>query len=48
MSRQTIDAVSRPIPAWLRAIGAIALAAIGAAAIYAMAIGAANFERIGV
>ena len=38
----------RPIPVWLRAIGVIALAAIGAAAAYAVAIGAANFGRIGV
>jgi hypothetical protein len=48
MSQRTLDSIARPIPAWLRAIGAIALAAIGAAAAYAVAIGATNFARIGV
>jgi hypothetical protein len=46
--QRTVDSIPRPIPGWLRAIGAIALAAIGAAATYAVAIGAANFARIGV
>jgi hypothetical protein len=32
----------------LRALGAVALTAIAAAAAYAVAIGAANFSRIGV
>ena len=37
-----------PLPTWLLALGAVALAAIAAAAAYAVAIGAANFARIGV
>jgi hypothetical protein len=37
-----------PVPIWLRVVGAVALTAIGAAAAYAVAIGAANFARIGV
>ena len=41
---------SRPSPAanWLRALGAVALAAIGAAAAYAVAIAVINFAHIGV
>jgi len=36
------------VPIWLRALGVIALAAIGGAMAYAVAIGIANFSRIGV
>jgi hypothetical protein len=36
------------VPIWLRAIGVLALAAIGGAMGYAVAIGIANFSRIGV
>jgi hypothetical protein len=36
------------VPAWLRALAGVALAAIAAAAAYAVAIGVANFSRIGV
>jgi hypothetical protein len=43
-----IPPAPRTIPGWLRALGVIALAAIGAAAAYAVAIAAANFSRIGV
>lgn len=35
-------------PIWLRALGALALTALGGAMLYAVAIGAANFSRIGV
>ena len=35
-------------PLWLRGLGALALVAIGAAALYAVAIGIENFSRIGV
>jgi hypothetical protein len=35
-------------PLWLTALGVIALAAIGASLAYAVAIGVANFSRIGV
>jgi hypothetical protein len=38
----------REVPIWLRALGAVALAAIGAGAAYAVAIAATNFARIGV
>jgi hypothetical protein len=48
MSQRALDSIPRPIPGWLRAIGVAAIAAIGAAAAYALAIGAANFARIGV
>ena len=48
MSQRAPDPLPRAIPTWLRALGAVALAAIGAAAAYAVAIGAANFSRIGV
>jgi len=37
-----------PVPIWLRAIGGLALAAIGGAMLYAIAIGIENFSRIGV
>ena len=37
-----------PVPVWLRALGVLALAAIGAGAAYAIAIGISNFARIGV
>ncbi len=40
------DAVSAPI--WLRALGALALVAIGGSMLFALAIGIANFSRIGV
>jgi hypothetical protein len=36
------------VPVWLRALGGLALAAIGGAMLYAVAIGIANFSRIGV
>ena len=36
------------IPAWLRTAGIAALTAIAAAALYAVAIAAHNFARIGV
>jgi hypothetical protein len=39
---------ARPVPVWLRAGGALALVAIGAAMAYAVAIGIANYGRIGV
>jgi hypothetical protein len=48
MSQRASDSLPRTIPSWLRALGAVALAAIGAAAAYAVAIAAANFSRIGV
>ena len=35
-------------PGWLRALGAVAIAAHGGALLYAVAIGIANFHRIGV
>jgi hypothetical protein len=35
-------------PAWLTALGVLALAAIAASLAYAVAIGAVNFSRIGV
>ena len=35
-------------PVWLTALGVLALAAIGASAAYAVAIGIANLSRIGV
>jgi hypothetical protein len=35
-------------PGWLRALGVFSLVALGAAAAYALAIGVANFPRIGV
>ena len=47
MSRE-LHSNPRPVPIWLRALGAVALAAIGAALAYAVAISAANFARIGV
>jgi hypothetical protein len=37
-----------PSPVWLRALGVLALAAIAAALLFALAIGATNFARIGV
>jgi hypothetical protein len=37
-----------PSPVWLRALGVLALVAIGGALLYALAIGATNFARIGV
>jgi len=48
MSQREPDPTPRPIPSWLRALGGVALAAIGAALAYAVAIGVANFPRIGV
>ena len=36
------------IPGWLWAIGALALAAIAGSMLFAVAIGIANFGRIGV
>ena len=36
------------VPLWLRALGGVALAAIGAGMLYAVAIAFANFSRIGV
>jgi hypothetical protein len=35
-------------PAWLTALGVFSLVALAAAAAYAVAIGVANFPRIGV
>jgi hypothetical protein len=35
-------------PIWLTALGVISLVAIGAALVYAVAIGFVNFSRIGV
>jgi hypothetical protein len=35
-------------PLWLRALGGLALALLGAAMLYAVAIGLANYTRIGV
>lgn len=48
MSQRTSDSLPRSIPGWLLALGAVAIAAIGAAAAYAVVIAAANFARIGV
>ena len=48
MSQREPVSVQRPVPIWLRALGVISLAAIGAAAAYAIAIGASNFAHIGV
>ena len=48
MTQRVPDPIRPPIPIWLRALGGVALAAIAAAAAYAVAIGAANFARIGV
>ena len=36
------------VPIWLRALGALALTALGGAMLYAIAIGVLNFSRIGV
>jgi hypothetical protein len=36
------------VPLWLRALGALAVTAIGASMLYAIAIGVVNFSRIGV
>lgn len=38
----------RGVPIWLRAFGALALTAIGGAMLFAVAIGIANYSRIGV
>ena len=38
----------RVVPIWLRAVGALALMAIGGAMLFAVAIGIANYSRIGV
>jgi hypothetical protein len=48
MSGSTENLASPPVPAWLRALGIAAVAAIAAAAIYAVAIGISNMPRIGV
>jgi hypothetical protein len=41
--------VPEPVPPlWLRGLGALALALIGAAMLYAVAIGLVNYSRIGV
>jgi hypothetical protein len=48
MSQHVSDPSAPPIPIWLRALGAVAIAAIAAAVTYAVAIGVANFSRIGV
>lgn len=48
MSQREPDSIRPPIPSWLRALAAVALAAIGAAAAYAISIGIVNFARIGV
>ena len=46
---QTRDPGGRPkVPLWLRALGGVALAAIGGGMLYAVAIAVANFSRIGV
>ena len=46
---QTRDPGVRPkVPVWLRALGGVALAAIGGGMLYAVAIAVANFSRIGV
>jgi hypothetical protein len=37
-----------PSPVWLRALGVLALAAIAGSLVFALAIGVANFARIGV
>lgn len=44
---QTAQTRVRP-PFWLRALGGLALVAIGASLAYAVAIGLENFSRIGV
>lgn len=36
------------VPIWLRALGVLAVGAIGAGMLYAMVIGIANFSRISV
>jgi hypothetical protein len=36
------------VPLWLRALGGVAVAAIGGGMLYAIAIGLANISRIGV
>jgi hypothetical protein len=48
MSQRAPDSLPTTIPIWLRALGIVALTAIGAAAAYAVAIGVTNFSRIGV
>lgn len=48
MSQRKPGSIATPVPSWLRALGAVALAAIGIAATYAVAIAATNFARIGV
>ena len=48
MSQSETRSIRAPIPAWLRALGAVGLSAIGAAVAYAVAIGIINFPRIGV
>jgi hypothetical protein len=42
------DSSRSSAPIWLRAVGALALLAIVAPLLYALAIGLANFSRIGV
>lgn len=39
---------ARSAPIWLRVLGAAVLALMGAALVYAVAIGLANADRIGV
>jgi hypothetical protein len=48
MAQRQPDSLRSPIPRWLRVLGALAIAAMAAGAVYAVAIGAANFGRIGV
>jgi hypothetical protein len=48
MSQRQPDSLRSPIPRWLCALGVLAIAAMAAGAAYAVAIGAANFSRIGV
>jgi hypothetical protein len=43
-----MDAGDPAVPLWLRALGALAVFAIGASMLYAIAIGVANFSRIAV
>jgi hypothetical protein len=48
MSERHGGAGAQPAPLWLRALGALVLAAMGGAMVYAVAIGIANWSRIGV
>lgn len=45
---QTTQGTGGPAPLWLRALGALALVAIGGSLAFAVTIAVLNFSRIGV